>query len=413
MTNGRTGTAQLSKTAGQVLPVKRSKGGSARVRRTSAIQLTAVTVLSLLISSLGNHAVAHWLGLSHDAPWTRSNAVYRRVGPRTGQQVFCGGSSLLVAGLDWPSVSRSIGRGIENWTVAGSSPEVWEVFQELNRVSDTTIIGVSVYDLNEMRLTPERASFVPFATTVRDLWASGADPDLRQRMLAQYAISYIRLLYPLAGDADKVLVGLRSKGAALLGQEANLQQHEAVVVEKEGTLEVEDATDVSQWSSARVLRRLETLRAENHGTHQFSNGPKTRAFRRVLSRAQQQGRVIVVVLPVSQYYVDAFLDKATVSRFEKSLKEGMAAVPGASLVRLDQVPGISDNKNFLDLVHLNSSGRRVLTPVFLKKISENTFDRTSQMPFADSMPNQKHPVKAQVREISSGWLMAAGKVMDE
>ena len=98
-------------------------------------------------------------------------------------------------------------------------------------------------------------------------------------------------------------------------------------------------------------------------------------------------------------FVDAFLDKATVSTFEKSLKKVMAAAPGATLVRLDQVPDISDNKNFLDLVHLNSSGRRVLTPVFLKKISENTSNRTSQMPVADSMPNQKHAVKAQVREI--------------
>ena len=222
-----------------------------------------------------------------------------------------------------------------------------------------------------MRLTPERASFVPLTMTVADLWASRTDPDLRHRILTQYAMSYVRVLYPMAGDADKVLVGLRSKAADLLGQQGRLQQHEGVVVEKNGILEVEDAmTNVSEWSSGRVLRRLEALRAENHGVHEFFNGPKSRAFRRVLLRAQQQERLIVVVLPVSQYYADAFLDKASIAAFERALSGDMAAAPQATLVRLDQAPSISDNKYFFDLVHLNSSGRRIVTSVFLKKMNE-------------------------------------------
>jgi hypothetical protein len=351
--------------------VKVIAGDAREVRRSAGKQLVVVGLLCLVISSLANQAVARWLGISRIAPWTRAEAAYRRIGPQSGPQVFCAGSSLLVSGLAWPEVSESLGQGIENWTVAGSSPEVWEVFQRQKRVSDTTLIGVSVYDLNEMRLTPERANFVPISTTAADLWSSRADSDLTQRILAQYALSYLRILYPMAGDADKALVALRAKAADVLGQDSKLQQHEGVVVEKNGVLDVEEGMGaLSDWSSARVVRRLEALRAENHDAHKFFNGPKTQALRRVLLRARQQGRVLVVVLPVSQYYADAFLDINSIAAFEKALAEDMSAAPEATLVRLDRVPGLPDNTHFFDLVHLNSSGRRLATEVFLKKVNE-------------------------------------------
>jgi len=352
-------------------------------RTSGGKRLVQIALLSLCLSSIANHALAYWLGLPRVAPWTRSNAVYRRVGLQSGPQVFCAGSSLLVSGLSWADVSEALGQGVENWTVAGSSPEIWELSQQLPRNSNTTIIGVSAYDLNEMRLAPERARFVPLSGTLRDLWASRTESELRHRILTQYAVMYIRTLYPTAGEVDKVLVGLRSKAAALLGRRASLQEHEGVVVEKAGVLGVEESTtDLDDWSSARVLRRLEALRAENHGIHQFFHGPKSVAFRRVLSRAQQQGRVIVVVLPVSQYYVQAFLDKASVAAFEKELTEDMTVASSASLVRLDQVPGITNNNNFLDLVHLNSSGRKITTPTFISEVQRGLSDRKPEPSFA-------------------------------
>jgi hypothetical protein len=53
------------------------------------------------------------------------------------------------------------------------------------------------------------------------------------------------------------------------------------------------------------------------------------------------------------------------------LNEAIAIVPEATLVRLDRVPGISDDGYFADLVHFNSHGRRLTTPVLLKEISES------------------------------------------
>lgn len=360
------------------IPVKTLDPAPREAKRSQGRQVGAVVLLSLVLCSLADHAVAHWLGLSHTSPWSTAEAAYRRIGPQRGPQVLCAGSSMLVSGLAWPDVAESLGQGIETWTVAGSSPEVWEVFQKQTRVSNTTIIGISIYDLNEMRLAPERASFVPLSVTIKDLWSSRAAPDLRQRILAQYAMSYVQVPFPTAGEADKVLVALRSKAANLFGKQASLQEHEGVVVERKGVLDVEDAAmSVSDWPTGHLLRRLDALRDENHGKQEFVDGPKHLAFRRLLLRAQQQGRLIVVILPISQAYIDTFLDAKTVAAFEKALSEDIAMAPNATLVRLDQVPGISNNKYFFDLVHLNSSGRKLVTPVFLKEVKEDTIKRKS------------------------------------
>jgi hypothetical protein len=294
---------------------------------------------------------------------------------------------LLISGLSWPKVSEFLGEGIENWSEGGSSPEVWEVFQQRRTNPVATIVGVSLYDLNEMRLTADRASYVPLAETIRDLWASKAPPQLSRRILMQYAMKYVRLLFPATGQADKVLAGLRTKAAEALGFQAALERHEGVVVERDGVLDAgEFTTQVSAWPSGRVLRRLAALREDNHGVHQFLHGPKRRAFERILLRARQHGPVIVVVLPVSRSYAQEFLDKSTLDEFEKLLDEDMKIAPEATLVRLDRVPGITDDGYFADLVHLNAYGRRLTTPLFLKEVGESTSKPKAGVAMSGSFP---------------------------
>jgi hypothetical protein len=277
---------------------------------------------------------------------------------------------VFLAGVG-PILAGSLGQGIENWSVGGSSPEIWEVFEQQRRHPKMTIIGVSVYDLNEMRLAPDRASYVSLSQTISDLWASGAEPALSHRILTQYALSYVRLLFPTAGDADRVLVGVRRKVAEQLGLQASLEEHEGILFQPSGVLDAgESTTKVSDWSVAKILRRIEALRVENRGRHEFFKGPKSMAFHRMLFRARRQGRVIVVVLPVSRAYAKAFLDENVLAAFERALDEAMEIVPEATLVRLDRVPGISDHSNFFDLVHMNSSGRRMATPAFLMEMSK-------------------------------------------
>jgi hypothetical protein len=87
-----------------------------------------------------------------------------------------------------------------------------------------------------------------------------------------------------------------------------------------------------------------------------------------------------------------FLDESTLDEFETVLNEDMKIAPEAMLVRLDRLPGITDDSYFADHVHLNWYGRGLTTPVFLKEISESTSKRSSQAPVSDSesMP-VRHP----------------------
>src|SRR5208282_2260123 len=295
----------------------------------------AVVFLSIVLASAANHFLACWLGFSG----TKGVGIYRRVGPETGPQVLCAGSSLLVSALSWSRVSETLGQGVETWGVGGSSPEIWEEWQARRPLSKTTIIGVSVYDLNEMHLADDRATIVPLSRTVNDLWLSGASPALSHRILAQYVLTYVRLLFPTAGTGDNVLSGLRSKAADLLGLQARLTEYEGVVYEPRPPLldAGESTATVSEWSSARVLRRMAALRVENRGHHEFFKGPKHTAFHRLLSQARRQGRVIVVVMPVSRAYTEEFIDESATAAFERAIHEAMVIAPEATFVRLDRV----------------------------------------------------------------------------
>src|SRR5712671_4730818 len=159
-----------------------SSSAGRNISHSRTVRSTVVVLLSLALASSANHLMARWLGLS----WTGGIGIYRRVGPETGPQAFCAGSSLLVSGLSWSKVSKALGQGIETWGVGGSSPDIWEEWQHQRPLSNTTIIGVSVYDLNEMHLANDRATIVPLLRTINDLWASGADPPLWHRVLGQY-----------------------------------------------------------------------------------------------------------------------------------------------------------------------------------------------------------------------------------
>ena len=341
-----------------------------QIRYSRGRRLAAVAFLSLLLSSFADYLLAYWVRLPRSTPW-QATGIYRRIGPESGPQVFCAGSSLLIAAFSWPAISESLGQGIENWSVGGSSPDLWEQWQQHEQRSNATIIGVSVYDLNEMHVAEDRANIVPLSRTITDLWASDTDPALSHRLLTQYALKYVRLLFPTAGYADKVQVGLRYRIARALGLERSLGDHEGVLHERAGVLDIEEDTmRVSDWSSARLLRRIEALKDENHGRHEFARGPKHLAFQRMLLRARRQGRVIIVVLPVSSTYTNEFIDEGAAVAFEKAIQDAAAIAPGANLVRLDRVPAISDPRYFFDLVHLNSFGRSLATKSFLTELSK-------------------------------------------
>jgi hypothetical protein len=273
----------------------------------------------------------------------------------------------------WPEVSEALGQGIENWGVPASSPEIWEVSQRVAANTNLTLIGVSVYDLNEYHVADGRARIVPILQTIQDLRDSNADWELSRRLLNQYPLAYVRLLFPTAGLTDKVHVGLRAKVREFVGLRAAAEDREdALILPSDPVLQFGDSSKkVSDWDPARMLRRLALLRLENGGDHVF-NGPKQLAFKRMLLQAQTRGPIILVVLPVTDSYTDEFLTSEVTARFEAVLADAQRQATETTIIRLDQVRGLSSDEYFSDLVHLNAAGRRIATDAFLSRLNAKT-----------------------------------------
>ncbi len=295
----------------------------------------------------------------------KPGAAFRRIGPETGPQVFCAGSSLLQFGLSWPDISRSLDQGMENWGVGGSSPSEWEVSQLLATNYDLMIIGVSIYDLNENHLADTRANIVPFSWTLRDLWESHLGWQFSKRLLSQYPLACVREIFPTAGNSDAVLVGLRRKLPSRLRSSAAAEDRaNALVVPKAAVMEFGGSTEkLSEWPAAKTLRRMALMRSETQGRHTF-HGPKQLALDRLLQRAQACGSNIVVVLPVAPLYTREFVTPEVSSNFEAVLDETRREFPAARWVRLDQVPALKSDALFSDPVHLNGDGRVIATAAF-------------------------------------------------
>lgn len=334
-------------------------------------QFLFVVCLALVIAIVFNYLVALWIELP-----TKHTATYRRIGPETGPQVFCAGSSLLQFALSWPEVSEILDQGIESWGMAASTPSEWETFQNLANNTNLMIIGVDVYDLNEYHLCEGRANVAPLAQTILDLWQSSTDWQFSKRLLSQYPLSYLQKLFPTAGSSEAVLVGLRRQlPERWRSFSAAEERANSLVLPREPVMNF-GATNakVSDWTPSRTLWKLAQMRSETGAKHAF-NGVKRLAFERMLLRAQKQGSVIVVVLPISPVYAHEFLTPDVVHDFESALDEAQRIDPQAQFVRLDKLPALNTNEYFGDLVHLNSAGKRIATDAFLSWLRQRTIDR--------------------------------------
>ena len=112
------------------------------------------------------------------------------------------------------------------------------------------------------------------------------------------------------------------------------------------------------------------MRTENRGEHVF-NGPKHLAFLRILQKAQERGKIVIVVLPVAPVYAQTFITPQVTKDFEKVLAQAAQKFPRALFVRLDQDPQLASDALFSDPVHLNGEGRTLATAGFLKEVAQH------------------------------------------
>lgn len=117
---------------------------------------------------------------------------------------------------------------------------------------------------------------------------------------------------------------------------------------------------MSDWSESKLTGKIVAMRVSFQGRRCF-DGPKRFAFERMLNYADQRGRTVVVVLPVSPAYAKAFLPPQLAQEFEDALLHLQRAVPQSQWLRLDKLVELSSPDKFCDLGHLNTTGKQIAT----------------------------------------------------
>ena len=324
------------------------------------LRLALILCMAMAIASATSHAVIGWLGIG------TSHGGYRHYGSKDLQALtILHGSSIAWDGIDWEYISKELGGAIETWVTAGSSPAEWEVQHRRSPQVNRVFIVVSPYDLNEYWLCDFRADIITLRQTIKDLQYCGTDRQLCKRILSQYPQMFVRKLFPTVGRSNGIMVGVRAKLHELASGRASMDVIDAPKLGSTSTSEVVEK--VSDWSPARLQRRLVLMRTGFQGKHWF-NGPKKEALARLLDRAGLQGPVVMVVMPVSTIYQKEFLAPRVIGEFEKTLAELQHRNPQTRMVRLDHFSAFKDDDLFSDLVHLNMYGQRIATAAFLNQL---------------------------------------------
>ena len=176
----------------------------------------------------------------------------------------------------------------------------------------------------------------------------------------------VRKLFPTVGRSDGVMTGIRDRIQNAYGQRTEQTSEDP----KFGpTNKSEIKEKLTDWSPARLQRRLVLMRSKCQGKHSY-NGLKRLALTRLLERASHSGDVTVLVVPVSPIYQKEFLTPSVVAEFEQAIESTEDCCAKAKFIRLDRVPSLQDGQLFADLVHLNTSGQRIATAAFLEEFEK-------------------------------------------
>ena len=324
------------------------------------LQLALILSVSVAIASGLSHLAVGWLGIK--VGW----GGYKRYGSNDAKVVaalHC--SSPGYDAFDWSHVSEVLGGSIESWATAGSSPAEWDAMQDRSPSVTFTFVAVSPYELNDYFLCDFRAEIVPLKQTIRDLQQSGADRSLSKRMLSQYPLMFIRKLFPTAGRSDGVMVGIRAKLQKLAGR--GMDAGDAPKFGPDDRVNSGDEERVTDWEKARLQRKLQALDDICMGKWSY-NGPKKLALLRLLQRAEAQGRVVMIVVPLSPFFREALMPAATIQKFKDELAELQRVCPQVQIVRLDGLPALNDNNLYCDIIHMNKYGRRIATKALLGRL---------------------------------------------
>lgn len=322
-------------------------------RLSAPLQFWIVLLVTLGLASVSSWATARWMGFRFT-----SQEPFDYGSPKAPTRVFVASSSLGYFGLDWSAIAARQNWYIRRYDIPAASPCEFENTQALVPDAKASILVVSMFDLDETYFSDYRAALVPMGLTIEDLRTSGVDWAFAKRTLSQYPEHWVKAAFPTAGASMGVMVGIRSKLAALRQGHGGDPDAEKPVLN--GAETQFPTTRVSEWDEGRLLRNSANIIADAQGRH-FFTGPKHEALRRVLTRAQERGPVFVVVMPVTPEYRRLVANSRVLADFNTSVAALAGEFPQAHWVRLDQLPALDDSQYFWDLVHLNVYGRAIAT----------------------------------------------------
>lgn len=317
-------------------------------------RLAALLLLVLGLSSAVSHFLVHWLEIRTVGP------SWDTFGGGTNQPVQVLGSSLTLLGVDWQGIATELGRPVVTFGVPAASPAEIEAAWVSPPAVAVTVVGISLFDMNESSVSDFRAEVVPLTRTLADLRATRTPMSLTKRVLSQYPLKAVRVLFPTAGRSIAVMVGLRGKLRAVLrGGRAgggNPGGDEAM-----NAVQGEARKDrLSDWPEDQRLRNVAIMRDRFAGTVLFG-GVKQLALERLVAGIERRDQVLLVVLPLSPTFGEAFITPAAQAAFEGQLRALQQRHPGTSVLRLDQDSRFARNDFYFDLAHLNAYGREVAT----------------------------------------------------
>lgn len=340
-------------------PLDGTRGG----RRSEAWQFWIVLLATLGLACASSWATAIWMGFRFI-----SEEPFDYGSPTAPTKVFVASSSLGYYGLDWDAIAARQDWSIRRYDIPAASPCEFENSQALVPNAKASILVISMFDMDETYFSDYRASLVPVDRTVQDLWDSGVNWAFAKRTLSHYPEDWLRDIYPTAGQSMGVMVGLRSKLAELRKGHGGGNSEKAVL---NGANTNFPTVRVSEWDAGRLLRNVSEMIASAQGRHFFA-GPKQEALRRILTRAQERGKVFVVVMPVTPEYRRMVANERVVADFNTMATALASAFPRTQWARLDQVKILDDDQFFWDLVHLNVYGRVIATRELEKAFPPNS-----------------------------------------
>ena len=323
-------------------------------------QVVVILLAALVITSLVSHLVARAFHI-------RTLAVTPLSFGSTNRPVdsIVAGSSLMFYGVGWAEVAKTMGLRMQGWAVPAGSVIEMEVLQSQVPAARVTFLGIGVSDLNENYVSDFRAEIVPMRSALKGLWAAHSEWPLARRVISQYPLSYLRMLYPTAGRSTTIMVGAREVLRSLRPSKKSSEPNERAVVASESN---DHNENITSWPEARLVRNIGDLRASAGGNFAFK-GPKRDALFRFMKRGEEMGKMVMLIMPLSPTYQKEFLTEAVQRQFNEALADAQKKTPDALWIRLDNAPELKSDELYWDLVHLNAPGQAIASKIVLEQLA--------------------------------------------